>query len=125
MIRFKILDTSTGLYSHGGYIPQWSDRGKSWDTLGAVVKYLKQYLRGYSSNPKWHRTGKAIPESCVVVSMKVTLTEINRTSVKDLVGEEVPCPIPVLKKPPSKTRLKNQRKPKSKSPKKTGKQSRD
>jgi len=124
MIRFKILDTATGLYSHGGYKPKWSDRGKSWDTLGSVTSHLKMYLRGYSPNPKWHRTGTTIPESCVVVEFKVTLTEINRTSVKDLVGEEVPCSVPA-KKPPSKTRQRNQKKPQSKSPKKTGKRSRD
>lgn len=124
MIKYKILDTATGLYSHGGYNPAWGIRGKSWDTLGSVTAELKMYLRGYSPNPKWHRTGKAIPATWVMVELKVTLTEVNRTSVKDLVGEEVPCPIPA-KKPPSKTRLKNQKKPKSKSPKQTGKQSKD
>jgi len=125
MIKFKILDTSTGLYSHGGYTPNWTERGKSWDTIGSVTSHLKLYLRGYSRNAKWHSTGKKIPKSWVVVEFKVTLTEVNRTPINDLIGEPRALPETVHVSGKDKCRTKNSKKQKSKSGKKIGKRSDD
>ena len=88
MTKFKILDTSTAMYSSGGYLPTWSNRGKSWDTLKSVTSALKLYR------------GKTIPESWVIVEMKLILCEINRTPAKDLIKEEAPVTVkkPKLKK---------------------------
>jgi hypothetical protein len=33
---FKIRRKSDGLFSSGGAYPKWSERGKSWSTLGAA-----------------------------------------------------------------------------------------
>lgn len=117
MIKYKILDTVTGLYSHGGYNPHWSERGKSWDSRKNIASYLKTYntLRRYK-----------IPTSWAVVEFKVTLTEVNRTPVKDLLGEpshHLPMTLHVSGKDICRT--KNSKNQKSKSRKKIGKRSKD
>ena len=117
MIKFKILDTKTGLYSHGGYVPVWSERGKSWDSKKSVTFHLKTY-----------RTLKnKIPESWVVVEFRVTFTETDRTPVKDLVGNVsyLPVAIHVSGKDICRTKRQNIKKQKSKSQKKIGKRSKD
>ena len=85
VIKFKLFDTKTGLYSHGGYVPVWSERGKSWDSRKSITSHLKTY----------RTLGKKIPESWVVVEFRVTLNEMRRVPVKDLVGEVARLPITV------------------------------
>lgn len=109
MIKFKIRDTVTGLYSHGGYTPTWSSRGKSWDTIGSVTSHLKMYLKGYSPNPKWNKRGKTIPTSWEVVAFQVNLVEINNTPIISLLGAEVH---PITKKKSLKKKLNIKKKTK-------------
>lgn len=112
MIKYKILDTATGLYSHGGYDPNWSGRGKSWDSWKSVISYLKTYrsFRRYK-----------IPTSWEVVEFLVTLTKINRTPVKDVLGDPSHFPITLHVSGADICRTKNSKKQKSESRKKTGK----
>jgi hypothetical protein len=116
MIKFKILDTTTGLYSDGEYTPTWSDRGKSWDSWKNVISHLNKYRIRL-------KRGNKIPTSWAVVELKVTLTEINRTSVKDLpVKPELPIALHVSGKDICRKNLKRS---KYKSQKKTGKRSKE
>jgi len=125
MIKFKVLDTSTGLFSHGGYNPRWGTRGKSWDTLDKAVDSVKSYLkyRKYctlKTVPKYNFSGKKLPENIMIVEYQVILNELKRTSINDLIETEVQvCPIvKKIKKPKSKSqkkignKLKNSRKSK-------------
>jgi hypothetical protein len=114
VIKFKILDTATGLYSHGGYTPIWSNRGKSWDSRKNVCSYLSAYRT---------MRGRKVTTSWVVVELKVTLTEVNRTAVKDLLVEPSLPVIHVSGK--DICRRKSRKESRYKSQKKTGKRSKD
>ena len=41
---YKIRDKKTGLFSRGGVNPLWSEKGKTWNSLGA----LKNHMNGWS-----------------------------------------------------------------------------
>jgi hypothetical protein len=90
MIKFKVLDTSTDLFSHGGYNPRWGTRGKSWDTLNKAVDSVKSYLK----YRKYNISGKKLPENIMIVEYQVILNELKRTTINDLIETEVQvCPI--------------------------------
>jgi hypothetical protein len=105
MIKFKILDTATGLYSHGGYWPVFGDRGKSWDSKKSIISHLRLY-KGQE------KCGRTIPDSWQVVEFQVVLNEIGRESAIEILGPEEPVVKAIVKKPKKKD--KNKRKDKRK-----------
>lgn len=65
---FKIRDSSTGLFSLGGYGPGWDTEGKTWKTIGNLRRHLLLFKRGYMSN-----VSKEIPTTWEVVEIIYTL----------------------------------------------------
>jgi hypothetical protein len=42
---YKIRDKRTGLYSTGGYSPNWTKKGKTWTNIGHVKNHIRQLNR--------------------------------------------------------------------------------
>lgn len=64
MIKYKLFNLKTNLYSHGGTKPIWSNRGKSWTSLKSLYKYLTKL--------------ELVPDNWVVVECQTVTTEIAR-----------------------------------------------
>lgn len=62
---FAILDTKTGLFSTGGYEPQWTKQGKVWNSIGSLKNHLQLYARGLCGKRR------DIPASWEVVTFEV------------------------------------------------------
>ena len=58
MIKYKIYDIKTGLYSLGGHTPKFNKVGKMWSTLGHVKTHLNYF--------------KAIPDTWKIVEVQIT-----------------------------------------------------
>lgn len=56
-VEFKIRDKKTGLYSSGGYVPSWSESGKSWKSLAGIRAHLRMTGRG----SRYHLATKVSP----------------------------------------------------------------
>jgi len=66
-VIYKLRDSSTGLYSTGGWDFQWNEGGKTWDSLKDVGTHLKMLLRG----DRYHFKIGTIPASWEVVAVEV------------------------------------------------------
>ena len=55
MIKYKIKDTNSGLFSMGGHTPRFTKEGKMWNKLSNLEKHLNYF--------------KAIPETWVIVEI--------------------------------------------------------
>jgi hypothetical protein len=77
-ILYKIQDTSTKLYSTGGYQPNWTKDGKTWKTKAQLVAHLKLYKRG-----QYAGESKVIPATWAVVELR--LTPVKKTRATTLV----------------------------------------
>jgi hypothetical protein len=49
MQAFKIKDAANGKYSTGGMSPNWTSRGKVWNSKGALKAHLNQFCKDYMS----------------------------------------------------------------------------
>ena len=78
MQQFKIMDTNTGLFSTGGYKPTWTEKGKTWNTMGLAISSLKLYHRGFRGNEN-----NPIPDSWAVITFEITA--IRDFAAKDLI----------------------------------------
>lgn len=61
-IVYKIRDKQTGLFSTGGYSPNWTREGKTWKTKAQVISHLKLFCRGYRQEG-----GRTIPKTWIIV----------------------------------------------------------
>jgi len=77
MQQFKILDTNTGLFSTGGYEPNWTEKGKTWNTIGLVISSLKLYKRGFGRHKN-----NPIPDNWSVVVFETT-------AIRDFVAKDL------------------------------------
>jgi hypothetical protein len=93
MKQYKIMDKNTGLYSSGGYEPNWSNKGKTYNTIGQATSAIKLYARGqrrkratpwvvmgFSSAPPMN---SLVPDNWVVVEFQTT--PIKEHVAKDLI----------------------------------------
>lgn len=49
-VVYKIREKESGLYSNGGMHPNWSKKGKIWNTRGAVSNHLRIASSHYYKN---------------------------------------------------------------------------
>ncbi len=100
---FKIKDSETGLFSTGGYSPNWTKRGKTWSQINHVKTHLRQHCntkivklgkdpRGYDDVKDYKTVSNNIPETWVIVEMVASGTkcEIKEYSAKGLYPNEFP-----------------------------------
>jgi hypothetical protein len=80
MFIYKIRHKKTGLYSKGGYDPQWSNKGKTWNHIG----HIKLHLREIMINPRI----KKDLENWEIIEIALVQTEnsFNQTPI-DLIRE--------------------------------------
>ena len=74
-ILYKIQDSTSGLYSTGGYQPKWTREGKVWKTKAQLISHLKLYRRGQYAGEK-----RAIPTTWSVVELKIVPMKKTRAS---------------------------------------------
>jgi hypothetical protein len=79
MIKFRIMDKVTGLYSSGGYKPYFSKVGKLWDTKGQLISHLKLYRRG-----QYPGESTQVPVTWVVLEIQVEEKILSQTKALDL-----------------------------------------
>lgn len=60
---FKIRN-GAGKFSTGGTSPNWTNRGKTWNGLGAVKSHLRQFIIHFERDKKWENN---IPEDWEVI----------------------------------------------------------
>lgn len=73
MIVVYKIKNSEGLFSTGGYNPNWTKRGKSWGSMSALKSHLRQFCHDYKtdSNPYRFYRGwwNEIPKDWIVVEL--------------------------------------------------------
>ena len=69
---YRILNTSTGLYSKGGSYPRFSKKGKVWAGMGPLKNHIALI-----------RNGKY--DECVLIEYELTVNEV--LSIADLINE--------------------------------------
>jgi len=80
VIKYKIRDDETGLYSSPGYCPKFTEEGHSWDTLGTLTAHLKLYRRG-----QYPGEGRKVPKTWTVVTVEVKESVVSEQRAEDLV----------------------------------------
>ncbi len=70
------IQRSDGLFSSGGYRPQFSKNGKIWKRLGDLTQHLNIVVNRYSYRPDNNIYGK-----CQIVKYLLTAVEVQRVFV--------------------------------------------
>lgn len=76
-VIYKVRRQTDGLYSTGGIAPTFSEKGKVWNTLGALKNHLNLL----------NKSGASCYQDCEIVPIEVTYRETKATPMIDFIED--------------------------------------